>query len=62
MITTINQEVVTVGVGDLKVAGIPKILKTSLGSCVGVVLYDNVIKVGVCSISCFQNAKTEMGN
>ncbi|GJQ58725.1 MAG: chemotaxis protein CheD [Candidatus Scalindua sp. AMX11] len=46
MITTINQEVVTVGVGDLKVAGIPKILKTSLGSCVGVVLYDNVIKVG----------------
>ncbi|MDR4505486.1 MAG: chemotaxis protein CheD [Candidatus Scalindua sp.] len=46
MINTLNKNVVTVGVGELKVAGIPKILRTSLGSCVGVVLYDNVIKIG----------------
>ncbi len=41
-----NGNTVTVGVGDLKIAKSPKIIKTSLGSCVGVVLYDNVQKVG----------------
>lgn len=38
--------VVTVGVGDYKVVKAPKILKTLLGSCIGIALYDNTIKVG----------------
>ena len=36
-----NGHIVTVGVGDLKIARSPKIIKTSLGSCVGVVFYDS---------------------
>ncbi|MBT3354386.1 MAG: chemotaxis protein CheD [Candidatus Scalindua sp.] len=46
MILNNNGNIVTVGVGDLKVAQSPKVIKTSLGSCVGVVLYDNIQKVG----------------
>ncbi|MHC4454130.1 MAG: chemotaxis protein CheD, partial [Planctomycetota bacterium] len=40
MILNSNGNIVTVGVGDLKIAKSPKVIKTSLGSCVGVVLYD----------------------
>ncbi len=46
MILNNNANIVTVGVGDLKIARSPKSIKTSLGSCVGVVLYDNIQKVG----------------
>ncbi len=46
MILNNNGSIVTVGVGDLKIAQSPKVIKTSLGSCVGVVLYDKVLKVG----------------
>ncbi len=46
MILNNNGSVVTVGVGDMKIAQSPKVIKTSLGSCVGVVLYDKVQKVG----------------
>ncbi|MHC4267062.1 MAG: chemotaxis protein CheD [Planctomycetota bacterium] len=46
MILNSNGNIVTVGVGDLKIAKSPKVIKTSLGSCVGVVLYDNVQKIG----------------
>ncbi len=46
MIPNNNGNIVTVGVGDLKIAKSPKIIKTSLGSCVGVVLYDSVQKTG----------------
>jgi len=46
MILNNNGNIVTVGVGDLKVAQSPKVIKTSLGSCVGVVLYDNIQKIG----------------
>ncbi len=46
MILNNNGNIVTVGVGDLKIAQSPKVIKTSLGSCVGVVLYDNKLKVG----------------
>ncbi len=42
----VNENIVTVGVGDLKVAKSPKTIKTSLGSCIGVVLYDNIKKIG----------------
>ncbi len=41
-----NENIVTVGVGDLKIARSPKIIRTSLGSCVGVVLYDRIQKIG----------------
>jgi len=41
-----NDNIITVGVGDLKIANFPKTIKTSLGSCVGVVLYDNTKKTG----------------
>jgi chemotaxis protein CheD len=46
MILNNNGNIVTVGVGDLKIAQSPKVIKTSLGSCVGVVLYDRVQKIG----------------
>lgn len=46
MILNNNGNIVTVGVGDLKIAQSPKVIKTSLGSCVGVVLYDSKQKVG----------------
>jgi len=42
----VDENIVTVGVGDLKVAKSPKTIKTSLGSCIGVVLYDNINKIG----------------
>jgi chemotaxis protein CheD len=42
----INENIITVGVGDLKIAKSPKIIKTSLGSCIGVVLYDSRNKIG----------------
>ena len=46
MILNNNGNIITVGVGDLKIARAPKVIKTSLGSCVGVVLYDSVQKIG----------------
>ncbi len=46
MILNNTANIVTVGVGDFKIAQSPKIIKTSLGSCVGVVLYDSVQKIG----------------
>ncbi len=41
-----NENILTVGVGDLKIAKSPKIIKTTLGSCMGVVLYDSINKIG----------------
>ncbi len=46
MILNNNGNIITVGVGDLKIGRSPKVIKTSLGSCVGVVLYDSVQKIG----------------
>lgn len=46
MILIDNKDIVAVGVGDLKIAKSPKIIKTSLGSCMGVVLYDSINKIG----------------
>ncbi len=37
---------ITVGVGDMKITQAPNILKTLLGSCIGVVLHDPLNKVG----------------
>ena len=41
-----DNNVVTVGVGDYKIARSPKLLKTLLGSCIGIVLYDQTTKIG----------------
>ncbi len=46
MILNDNGNIITVGVGDLKIGRSPKVIKTSLGSCVGIVLYDSVQKIG----------------
>ncbi len=46
MLLIVDENIVTVGVGDLKVAKSPKTIKTSLGSCMGVVLYDSINKIG----------------
>lgn len=37
---------ITVGVGDLKITRSPHVLKTLLGSCIGIVLYDPIKKIG----------------
>ena len=37
---------ITVGVGDLKITRSPHALKTLLGSCIGIVLYDPIKKIG----------------
>ncbi|GAN34754.1 MAG: hypothetical protein UZ01_03178 [Candidatus Brocadia sinica] len=41
-----TQCMITVGVGDLKITQAPHVLKTLLGSCIGVVLHDRVKKIG----------------
>lgn len=41
-----DNNVVTVGVGDYKIARSPKVLKTLLGSCIGIALYDQTTKIG----------------
>lgn len=38
--------VITVGVGDLKITQAPNVLKTLLGSCIGIVLHDPINKIG----------------
>ncbi len=40
------QSEITVGVGDLKITYSPNVLKTLLGSCIGIVLHDPVNRVG----------------
>lgn len=40
------QNVITVGVGDLKITRSPNVLKTLLGSCIGIVLHDPINKIG----------------
>lgn len=41
-----TQCMITVGVGDLKITQAPNVLKTLLGSCIGIVLYDPARKIG----------------
>lgn len=43
---TYTPNAITVGVGDLKITQSPNILKTLLGSCIGIVLHDPVNKIG----------------
>lgn len=57
-----NGNIVTVGVGDLKIARSPKIIKTSLGSCVGVVLYDGIQKIGGMLHLMLPNCNNREGN
>jgi len=41
-----THNIFTVGVGDAKITRAPHHLKTLLGSCIGIVLYDPIAKVG----------------
>jgi len=41
-----TERMITVGVGDLKITQAPHVLKTLLGSCIGVVLHDPIKKIG----------------
>jgi chemotaxis protein CheD len=41
-----SPEVISVAIGQWSVAAAPAVLRTLLGSCVGVVLYDRVAKLG----------------
>lgn len=41
-----NFELVTVGIADMKIAKSPDILRTILGSCVGICLYDSINHIG----------------
>lgn len=41
-----NFELITVGIADMRVAKTPDILRTILGSCVGICLYDRINHIG----------------
>jgi chemotaxis protein CheD len=41
-----NQDVITVGIGEYLVAQSPMVLRTILGSCVAVILYDKIHRIG----------------
>lgn len=48
---SIKSNIINVGIADLKVGKESDVLRTTLGSCVGIVLYDPVQKLGaVCHI------------
>lgn len=44
-----NDKVINVGIADIKVAKTPGILRTTLGSCIGIVLYNPDKQVGAIS-------------
>lgn len=41
-----NFRLITVGIADLQIAAPPDILRTILGSCVGICLYDKINQIG----------------
>lgn len=41
-----NSTVITVGIGGCRVAKEPCVIKTTLGSCIGVTLFDKINKIG----------------
>jgi chemotaxis protein CheD len=41
-----NEQIVTVGIGEYKVAYSPLVLRTILGSCVAVIIYDKIHRIG----------------
>lgn len=42
----IDTKIVHVGIADIKVGKSPEVLRTTLGSCMGIVLYDPDLKIG----------------
>lgn len=44
-----NDKIINVGIADLKVGKSPEILRTTLGSCIGIVLYNPDKQVGAIS-------------
>jgi chemotaxis protein CheD len=45
-VANLPQNIITVGVGELKITRSPGVLKTLLGSCIGIVLHDPLNKIG----------------
>ncbi len=41
-----GQDIITVGIGGCSVAKAPSVLRTTLGSCIGITLYDRTNKIG----------------
>lgn len=54
-----DSKIVNVGISDLSISKSPNILRTTLGSCVGIVLYSPEAKIG--AISHIMLAKDPMG-
>ncbi|MDF3819919.1 chemotaxis protein CheD [Leptospira sp. 96542] len=46
---SIKQKIINVGIADIKVGKDTEILRTTLGSCIGIVLYDPEQKIGAIS-------------
>ncbi len=46
MVNSFSNNKIVVGVGDLKITKAPNKMETILGSCIGVVLYDSIMRVG----------------
>ena len=43
---TMNNSLINVGVAQVKISSSPSILRTILGSCVGICIYDRIKKIG----------------
>lgn len=55
-------ELINVGIADMKVSESPNILRTILGSCVGICIYDRNKKIGGMSHIMLPSAKKTAGN
>ncbi len=55
-------ELINVGIADMKISSSPNILRTILGSCVGICLYDKNKKIGAMSHIMLPSAKKPAGN
>lgn len=55
-------ELINVGIADLKISSSPNILRTILGSCVGICIYDVKIRIGGMGHIMLPSAKKDGGN
>jgi len=55
-------ELINVGIADMKISTAPNILRTILGSCVGICIYDKNKKIGGMSHIMLPSAKKTAGN
>jgi len=55
-------ELINVGIADMKISSSPNILRTILGSCVGICIYDKNKKIGAMAHIMLPSAKKPAGN